>query len=137
MKTLFTILLLAITLPAASAELIPFTEQQRQSMHIETAPLQAASSRASANLPGKVAVPNAQLQIVTATQQGLVETLLAAEGEVVKKGQPLVRIKSPALLALQSDYLEAYTRYQLAKSNYDREQQLQEEGIIAAIASIY
>ena len=131
MKTLLSMLLFAIALPTVATELIPFTQQQRQSMNIETALMQAATSRTSANLPGKVAVPNAQLHIVTATQQGLVETLLVAEGEVVTKGQALARIKSPALLALQSDYLEAYTRYQLAKTNYDRDQQLQKEGIIA------
>lgn len=131
MKMLFSMLLFAISLSAVAAEVVPFTAQQRQSMNIETAPMQAAGTRASTNLPGKVTVPNAQLHIVTATQQGLVETLLVAEGEVVKKGQVLAKIKSPALLALQGEYLEAYTRYQLAKSNYDRDQQLQKEGIIA------
>ncbi len=131
MKMFFSMLLLITALPAVAAEVIPFTDQQRQSMHIETALMQAASTHTSANLPGKVAVPNAQLHIVTATQQGLIETLLAAEGEVVKKGQALAKIKSPALLALQSEYLEAYTRYRLAKSNYERDQQLQKEGIIA------
>lgn len=131
MKRLFSAFLLMLALPVIAAELIPFTEQQRQAMNIETAPLKTTSSITSSNLPGKVAVPNAQLHIVTAPQKGLVETLLAAEGEAVNQGQALARIQSPAFLELQSEYLEVDTRYQLAKSNYDRDTQLNKEGIIA------
>jgi multidrug efflux pump subunit AcrA (membrane-fusion protein) len=43
----------------------------------------------------------------------------------------MARIQSPTLLELQSEYLEVHTRYQLAKSNYDRDKQLNKEGIIA------
>ncbi len=131
MKTLCSILLFTYTLPVIAAELIPFTTSQRQAMQIETKPLQAANSSTSGRLPGKVSVPNAQLHIVTAPQEGLVETLLVAGGEAVTRGQALAKIQSPALLALQSEYLEAQTRYQLAKSIYDRDQQLNDEGIIA------
>jgi cobalt-zinc-cadmium efflux system membrane fusion protein len=42
-----------------------------------------------------------------------------------------VRIQSPRLLELQSEYLEIYTRQRLASTNYRRDRQLSEEGIIA------
>ena len=131
MKIIISALLVLFSLPVASEELIAFSDSQRKAMNIQTAPLQSAGTRISTNYPGKVAVPNAQLHVVTAPQQGLVETLLAAEGENVTKGQVLARIQSPALLDLQSEYLEVYTRYQLAKSNYERDRMLNEEGIIA------
>lgn len=131
MKGLISILLFALTLPVVASELIAFSDRQRQAMQIETAIMPKAKLSTIANLPGKVVVPNAQLHVVTAPQKGLVETLLAAEGEAVKQGQAMARIQSPALLALQSEYLEVHTRYQLAKSNFDRDQQLHQEGIIA------
>lgn len=131
MKRLFSILLLTLAQPVLASDLIAFTQQQRVALAIETAAVETAHTRNSTNLPGKVTVPNAQLHVVTAPQKGLIETLLAAEGEVVKQGQALASIQSPALLELQSEYLEIHTRYQLAKSNFDRDRQLNEEGIIA------
>lgn len=131
MKRLFIALLLMLALPVVASELIPFTENQRQAMQIETTTIKVTSISTSANLPGKVVVPNAQLHVVTAPQRGLVETLLAAEGEAVTQGQVLARIQSPALLELQSEYLEVHTRYRLAKSHYERDRQLNKEGIIA------
>ena len=111
-------LLFAMSLPVAASELIPFSEKQRQAMQISTTAIQTTASRVSANLPGIVVVPNAQLHIVTAPQQGLIDTLLAAEGETVSQGQAMASIQSPALLELQSEYLEVHTRYQLAQTNY-------------------
>lgn len=135
MKTLFTLLfpvLLSIPVPfLMAADVIPFSESQRKALQIETGSLELASASASGKLPGKVAVPNAQLHIITSPQEGLVATLLVAEGESVTQGQALARIQSPAMLALKGEYLEVYARYQLAKSNYDRDQQLSREGIIA------
>lgn len=131
MRTIVCILLALVAMPVAAADVIAFSDGQRKAMHIQTAPLQSVGTRISTNYPGKVAVPNAQLHVITAPQKGLVETLLAAEGEDVTKGQVLARLQSPALLDLQSEYLEVYTRYQLAKSNYERDRMLNEEGIIA------
>jgi len=131
MKKLLSVLLFVLALPVVAGELVPFTEKQRQAMQIETAVIQATSSSTSANLPGKVVVPNAQLHVVTAPQRGLIEMLLVAEGDTVSRGQALARIQSPALLELQGEYLEVHTRYQLAKSNYDRVRKLNKEGIIA------
>jgi len=130
MKTLFIALLLACQLASAAAP-VALTATQREALQVKTAPVVATTHNFGELLPAKVAVPNAQLQVVTAPQQGLVEVLLSAEGEAVKTGQPLVRIQSPRLLELQSEYLEIYTRQRLASTNYQRDRQLSEEGIIA------
>ncbi len=131
MKILLSILLVTLALPVTAAELVAFTENQRQAMQIETAVIQVASSSTSAGVPGKVAVPNAQLHVITAPLRGLVKMLLAAEGEAVIEGQTLAMIQSPELLKLQGNFLEAHTRYQLAKSNYDRDRELNKDGLIA------
>jgi len=131
MKKILVTTLLLLHLSAAAAETISVSAQQRTALGIEVAPLQPTGVEHSTRLPARVAVPNAQLQVVTAPQQGLVEMLLVAEGEQVHKGQPLVRIQSPKLLELQSEYLKTASRYTLASSNYRRDRQLNKEGIIA------
>lgn len=132
MKYILIGTLLTVSLAANAADSIPVSERQRAALGIEVATLEAVSVEHGTLLPARVAVPNAQLQVVTAPHQGLVEMLLVAEGETVHKGQPLVRIQSPKLLELQSDYLETASRYALAGSNYRRDQKLSKEGIIAA-----
>lgn len=131
MKTFLITLLLLITVNAYATGTVVFTAAQRQALQIKTAAIIPTTRNLGGLLPGKVAVPNAQLQVVTAPQQGLVEVLLLAEGESIVAGQPLVRIQSPRLLELQSEYLEVHTRYRLAASNYQRDRKLNKEGIIA------
>lgn len=131
MKYILATLLLLPGLGSAAADNIAVTAQQRAALGIEVAPPEAVNVEHGTLLPARVAVPNAQLQVITAPQQGLVEMLLVAEGETVHKGQALVRIQSPKLLELQSEYLETASRYTLADSNYRRDRQLSEEGIIA------
>ncbi|MBZ0070534.1 MAG: efflux RND transporter periplasmic adaptor subunit [Gammaproteobacteria bacterium] len=131
-----TIILLSLLLSLGSARLaaeplVNITAEQRQAIGIETAALQPIEYNRSALLPARVTVPNAQLQVVTAPQSGLVETLLVSAGEAVQAGQTLLRIQSPALLELESDYLENRTRLTLARRNYERDRQLYQEGIIA------
>ena len=127
---LVTAVLLGALAPAA-AELVRISPEQRTALGIETAPLAASGDLHSARFPAEVAVPNAQLQVVTAPQAGVVEMLLVAEGEEIHQGQPLVRIQSPPLLELQGEYLQTRARFRLAESNYRRDRQLSEDGIIA------
>ncbi len=131
MKTMLTTALLFFSIPVWATDVIPFSEAQRNALGIETMSIAVIQDRLGQRLPGKVAVPNDQLQVVTAPQEGLVASLLVAEGEEVQQGQTLLHIESPRLLALQGEYLEVRTRYQLARSTYLRDQQLSKEGIIA------
>jgi RND family efflux transporter MFP subunit len=131
MRTCFFMLLLLAGQLSSAAGPVVLTDVQRKALHIETGQVVATSRNLGSLLPARVAVPNAQLHVVTAPQEGLIEVLLSAEGEAVTAGQPLVRIQSPRLLELQSEYLEVFTRQRLAATNYRRDRQLNEEGIIA------
>ena len=131
MKTLLLTTLLCASFASTAEGLISFSEAQQTALGISTAPAKSISDNLSQRLPGEVVVPNAQLQVVTAPQPGLVEVLLVAEGDPVSKDQPLVRIQSPGLLELQGEYLEMLTRTRLANANYRRDRQLDKEGIIA------
>ena len=131
MRSLVAASMLMISLNLAAAEVVLFTTTQRAALGIEVEPVTVIDAGMSARLPAQVTVPNAQLQVIAAPLDGLIETLLAGEGEQLTTGQPLASLQSPRLLDLQGEYLETYTRYDLARSAYSRDQQLYKEGIIA------
>ncbi len=122
-------LIVSLSLPAA--DLLPFSAAQRSALGIEVAPVTVIEAGMSARLPAQVAVPNAQLHVIAAPLDGLIETLLVGEGESLAEGQPLARLQSSRLLELQSDYLETHTRFDLARTGYLRDQKLYQDGIIA------
>ncbi len=113
--------------PAAEIRLKP---EQLRALGIETRPLATDGGIASA-LPAQVVVPNEQLRVVAAPLAGMVSQLLVAPGESVKKGQPLARLASPALLQAEREYLQATQQAQLAAQAAARDAALLEEGIIA------
>ncbi len=113
------------------ADPLPVSAEQRQALGIKTAPVEAVEQSWSIPYPAQVVVPNAQLRVVSALQSGLLESLLVAEGQKVKKGQALAIIQSPQLLEQQRNYLTALSRLDLAKTDWKRDEQLFQEGIIA------
>ncbi|MGD8588419.1 MAG: efflux RND transporter periplasmic adaptor subunit [Chromatiales bacterium] len=130
-KILPSLFLMGLSLSLQAGNLISISTDQRDAFGIRTSTLERVESAISTAYPAKVVVPNAQLRVVSAPQGGLLATLLVSEGESVQAGQPLAQIQSPQLLEQQSAYLEALTRLQLARADYQRDSQLKKEGIIA------
>jgi len=129
-----TLLILAMLLASGSllaADLISMTQKQRLAMGVRTAPVAVATESWSVAYPAQVQVPTAQLRVVSTPLNGLLESLLVAEGDAVKQGQKLASILSPELLSLQRSYLQALSQLDLARSDWERDRQLLEEGIIA------
>lgn len=129
-----TILLLALVLiaaPVLAEERVAMTSKQRQAMGVRTAAVTEVSQSWSVAYPAQVQVPTAQLRVVSTPLSGLLESLLVAEGDAVKKGQKLATILSPELLDLQRSYLQALSELDLAHADWMRDRQLLEEGIIA------
>ncbi len=112
-------------------ELIRISPENQASFGIELASPEPAQDTLSRRYPAKVAVPNRQLRVVSAPQNGILEALLVAEGEQVQEGQILARLRSPELLQTQSDYLESHSRLELARSELERNRKLHSEGIVA------
>lgn len=109
---------------------ITLSPEQKESYGITTDNLEPANEVLSMSYPAEVAVPNSQLQVISALQGGLVESMLVAEGDYVKAGQLLARIQSPGLLELQRDLLQTLIQLNLAASNLNRDKKLLNEGII-------
>lgn len=130
MRTVLLTLLFGVSLNATAAT-IALTAAQQTALGIGVAPVSRADSALSQPYPAQVRVPNDQLRVVAVPEAGVIEALLVAEGEPVTQGQPLARILSPGLLALQRDYLEALTARGLAADALARDRKLLAEGIIA------
>lgn len=129
------ILAMLLVQPAMAADAAPIsiviTPAQQQAMGIRTAPLRAGDGLASQRLAGEVVIPVTQERVVTAPQAGLITGLHVSAGQSVKKGAPLAEISSPDMIGLQSAYLQALTRQQLAADSLARDKALYEDGIIA------
>ncbi len=132
-RTVLLLCGLAVAAPlyADAGNEIKLTASQAQAMGVETAPLGSPGAAAGKSLPARVTIPDNQLQIVSAPVAGLVETIAAAPGQAVKKGQLLARLQSPGLVEIQRGLLQATTQAQLARETLKRDGKLFEEGIIA------
>jgi len=130
LKTTLTAFILVST-NVHSAALIKIDASQRDALGIKTAPLQAAAEYIGNQAPARVVIPPSQEHVVSTSQTGLVNKVNAAVGDNIKKGDLLAEIKSPDLIMLQREYLQALSQEQLLKSQMKRDQTLFEEGIIA------
>lgn len=124
--------ILAVDVAAAEAsKLISLDARQMQSIGIETQALSGGGDGTRRSLPAQVVIPNAQIRVVAAPLDGLVQIMAVAPNDTVKQGQLLARLQSPMLIEAQREFLQAATQAQLAQANYKRDEQLFKEGIIA------
>lgn len=119
--------------PAAAAEPVKtLTPAQKQALDIRTGQAQRAEHVPLDGLPAKVSVPLTGSAVVTAPYEGVVVELLAREGQMVKQGQPLARIRSREAMTLGADLAAAQGEFRVASAQAERDRQLLAEGIIPA-----
>jgi RND family efflux transporter MFP subunit len=124
--------LLSLWLGAAqAATVITLSDAQRRALGVKLGTVEPVTGSISTPFPARVVVPNDQLRVVSTPLSGLLESLRVAEGQLVHQGDVLAVVQSPDLLEAQRAYVEALSRHQLAESNFKRDRQLYEEGIIA------
>jgi len=115
----------------ATENTIKISGEHFNNLGVSLGKLTAASQIPVLYAPAKVVIPPAQEFIVSASQPGLVAKLNAAVGDKVKKGDVLAQINSPALLALQGQYLKAGSVLHLATATYNRDKKLLKDGVIS------
>lgn len=131
MRMLNVILLaLAGTATTAMAADIAMTPQQIKALGIQAAPLSGATAASGNLLPAQVAIPNKQIQVMSAPLAGMVERIEVASSQSVNAGQTLITLQSPDLAMLQRDYLQAQLQAQLANESLKRDSALYKDGII-------
>lgn len=129
--TLLTALCGTMQAAVPGAPLVVIADTQRAAFGIRTTQVESGNTALSKPYPAKITVPNAQLRVISAPLEGVVESLLVAEGEQVRAGQTLARMHSQGLLDLQAAFLESHTRRQLAGETLARDRKLYADGIIA------
>jgi len=105
---------------------------QTGALGLQTEVAVAATSLPLSGLPAEVAPPLHSSARVAAPYAGVVTRILRDEGDVVAKGDALVRIQSRELLSAQADMLRARSEAIAALQQAERNELLLKEGIIAA-----
>lgn len=106
------------------------SDKQMQALGIQIASLQRQSEPVVVRLPAKVVLPPNQEQVISAPFAGLAVQLFVQPNQIVKQGEPLVRIVSAELGQLQLQVLQTSSRTALARQTAQRERALYDEGII-------
>lgn len=116
---------------AQTAKLIKITPAQIKTLAIQTTRIQSATNMTSQRLPGEIVIPVEQSRIISAPQPGLIDHVLVASGQMVRKGQVLAHLSSPELVALQREHLQALSQQRLSQNSFNRDSELYKDGIIA------
>lgn len=120
---------------AGAAEALPaavkLSAKQSAALGVESRAIQRAGNASSGALPATVVVPNAQLRVIAAPVAALVEQVLVAPGDNVRRGQVLARLGGASLLELQRDVRQASSQEALSRLQKQRDEALFREGIIA------
>ncbi len=127
---LIAMLLLLAGCASANESVLTLTDAQIQALGIETRSDASETLRGS-RLPARVTIPTAQMRVVATPLAGIVDRLLFAPGESVRRGQPLAQLSSREALELQRDTAQATAQSALLKQNLARDEQLFAEGLIA------
>ena len=107
------------------------TEAQVKQAGIEVKTAGSAKIKSSVQLLGEIKLNGDRTVLIVPRLAGVVESAKASAGDVVKKGQVLAVIFSPALADQRGEFLAAQKRLALAKTTYEREKKLWEGKISA------
>lgn len=113
------------------AEEIAITPAEIRNLGIMTASPNVAYEVASIEATARVVIPPMGDTVVSAPHSGLLAGLNVAVGEEVVEGQVIARLQSSEFLALQREFLDALNANMLAQNEFDRDKQLNNEGIIS------
>ena len=110
---------------------VELTDAQIKAAAIGVDTASAASIKSSLLLPGEIRLNEDRTSHVVPRLAGVVESVSANLGQVVKKGQVLAAIASPTASEQRSELQTAQKRLALAKTTYEREKKLWEQKVSA------
>jgi membrane fusion protein, heavy metal efflux system len=103
---------------------ISIDERGIRAAGITTVGINRESGGTDISLPGIVAIPQQQVRVVAASAGGLIEELMVAADEPVQAGQPIAKLRSPAIVEAQRQFLGAIADEALANDRLKRSQLL-------------
>lgn len=131
MHIFFAGLLATLAWQVSIAEEIAVSPNEITNLGIEVASPTPAREVAAIEATARVVIPPMADAIVSAPQAGLLAGLNVSEGDEVVQGQVIARLQSPDFLSLQREFLDALNTNLLLQNEYERDQQLFDEGIIS------
>ena len=75
---------------------------------------------------GILKVPNQNMATVTTMAGGVVKTILVQPGNTVSKGQTVATITGTAFIMMQEEFISVSAKTQLAETDFNRQQELQQ-----------
>lgn len=105
--------------------------KQIQALGIITAPLPHKRSGEVSGLPAQIVIPGSQLFVISTPMPAMIEQTFVGIGDMVKKGQVIAQLQSPALAEAQRGLLQSSVQQQITKDNLLRDEALLKDGIIA------
>ncbi len=115
--------------PADGMRLRFKTKETAKLAGIQTVKAAARPNASAITAPVRLAYDATKLAQINARSPGVARALKVDLGSKVKKGQPLIVIDSPDVGADRARLAAAKSRVDVAEENYNREKQLQSEGI--------
>jgi len=110
---------------------IALTEAQIRANGIALDRAAPATLRQRLHLPAQVKVDAERTVALAAPAPGIVQTVHVSPGAVVRQGQALVTLQSPAVAQWRAEAQAAFRRLQLARTTHAREKTLWDERISA------
>ena len=96
------------TMPAVGRGLVQLTSEQERALGVTYTTVERVSAVREIRTVGRIDAPEGNIADITPKTDGFVEELLVATtGEAVRRGQPLLTLYSPALVAAQEELLTA------------------------------
>lgn len=108
---------------------VAMTDAQVQAAGIAVEPATEASIRTSLQLPGEIRFNEDRTAHVVPRVAGIVDSVSANLGQMVRRGQVLAVISSASVSELRSELQAAQKRLALARTTHEREKRLWEEKI--------
>jgi membrane fusion protein, heavy metal efflux system len=109
--------------------IVELREDQIKLANIETGAIDLRSMSGSLKVNGTVSVAPQNLATVCMPMGGFVKSTKLMPGNMVRKGQTLAIIENQDFIDIQQDYLEAKNKLELAKAEYERQNELYKSDI--------
>ena len=114
----------------AAAIDIPVSSAQRAALGIRVVQVQAVEQAPVAALPAVVKPAGAGSSVVVVPLAGTVTQLLAQDGQTVKRGQPLLQLRSRDFLEQRAEAVAAANEAKVLAAQVQRDTALVKEGIV-------
>ena len=131
MKYFFSLLFFVASCATQANDTLHFNDKEINNIGIKVLQLKATNESLTHKLPAKVTIPNKSQRVISIPQDGVVEIMLVAEGDVVKADQEMAHLTSPQIVTGQNDYLQSLSRLAQSQQEMKRDKNLFEEGIVA------